>query len=111
MPSKSVASTPYEIQKGRKPNLKHLKIWDCLAYVKNIFGHKLSARSDKYRFIGYPKETNGYYFYYLLNKKCCQQARYFFENKLIQEGGSERNIKLTEVHDLQTDPKIPVVGP
>ena len=37
VPSKSVASTPYEIWKGRKSNLKHLKIWDYPTYVKNIF--------------------------------------------------------------------------
>ena len=52
MPSKSVTHTRYEIWKRRKPNLKHLKIWGCLAYVKNIFRHKLNARSDKCRFIG-----------------------------------------------------------
>ena len=35
----------------------------------------------------------------------------FLKNKLIQEKGSGRNIELTEVHDLQIDPKISVVGP
>ena len=33
------------------------------------------------------------------------------KNELIQEGGNGRNIELTEVHDLQIDPKILVVGP
>ena len=69
MPSKSVASTPYEIWKGRKPNLKYLKTWGCPAYVRNIFRHKLSARSDKCRFVGYPIKTNGYYFYHLTEQK------------------------------------------
>ena len=57
VPSKSVSSTPYEIWKGKRSNLKHLKIWSCSAYVKNIDGHKLDARSKKYRFVGYPKES------------------------------------------------------
>ena len=70
VPSKSIASTPYEIWKRRKSNLKHLKTWGCPTYVRNIFGYKLSARSDKYRFVGYLKKTNGYYFYHLLNKRC-----------------------------------------
>ena len=78
MPSKSVVSTLYEIWKGRKPNLKHFKIWGCPAYVKNIFGYKLSARSDKYRFVGYPKKTNEYY-YYLLNKRCLLVGTSFFK--------------------------------
>ena len=33
------------------------------------------------------------------------------KNELIQEGASGRNIELTEVHDLQTDPEILVIGP
>ena len=36
VPSKSVSGTPYEIWKGRKPNLNHFKIWGCPAYVKNF---------------------------------------------------------------------------
>ena len=112
MPSKSVASTPYKIWNGRKPNLKHLKTLGCPTYVKNIFGHKLSARSDKYRFVGYPKKTNGYYFYHPTYQKVfVSRHATFFKNEFIQEGSSGRNIELTEVHDLQIDPKIPVIGP
>ena len=62
-PTKYVASIPYEIWNDKRLSLKHLKIWGCLAYVKNIEGHKLSARSDKYRFVGYPKESIGYYYH------------------------------------------------
>ena len=57
VPSKFVPSTPYEIWRGKKPNLKYLKIWGCPAYVKKNFGHKLSARADKCLFVGYPKES------------------------------------------------------
>ena len=58
VPSKSIASTSYEIWKEKKSNLKHLKIWGCPAYIKNIFGYKLSARSDKCKFVGYPRKIN-----------------------------------------------------
>ena len=54
VPFKSVTSTPYELWK-KKPNHKYFKIWGCSAYVKNIFGHILSAIADKYRFIDYPQ--------------------------------------------------------
>ena len=64
VPSKSVPSTPYELWNGKKPNLKHLKIQGCPTYVENTFGHKLSARSDKCLFIGYPKKARRYYFYH-----------------------------------------------
>ena len=35
----------------------------------------------------------------------------FLKHKFIQEGGSGRNIEFMNVHDLQTDPEISVVGP
>ena len=69
MPSKSVASTLYKIWKGRKSNLKYLKTWDCPIYVKNIFGYKLSTRSDKCMFVGYTKKANGYYSYHPTEQK------------------------------------------
>ena len=36
VPSKSVSSTPYEIWRGKQPNLKYLKIWGCPAMLKEI---------------------------------------------------------------------------
>ena len=33
------------------------------------------------------------------------------KNKFIQEGGSGKDIELMEVHDLQIDLEIPMVGP
>ena len=63
VPSKSVAKTPYEIWIGRKPVLSHLWVWGCPSYVKHLITDKLGPRSDKYNFIGYPKEIKGYYFY------------------------------------------------
>ena len=70
----------YEIWKGKKPSLKHIKVWGCPSYVKRLQTNKLEARSDKCRFIDYPKETMGYYFYQPSNHKV------FVEEKLIQFG-------------------------
>jgi hypothetical protein len=39
------------------------KIWGCEAYVKKLQSDKLTPKSDKCIFVGYPKETLGYYFY------------------------------------------------
>ncbi|KAM1721711.1 hypothetical protein ACFX12_023214 [Malus domestica] len=41
VPSKSVPQTLYEIWYGKKPSLKHLKIWGCPAYVKKQDAGKL----------------------------------------------------------------------
>ena len=55
-PTKSVSKIPYEIWKGKKPSLKHLKIWYFPTYVKRLDADKLSARLEKCRFMGYPKK-------------------------------------------------------
>ena len=39
--SKTVPTTPYVIWHGKKLSLSHLKIWDCLAYVKRQQADKL----------------------------------------------------------------------
>ena len=69
VPTKVVSTTPYGIWKGKKPILKPIKVWGCSAYVKRLQTDKLEARSDKCKFIGYPKETMGYYFYQSYNHK------------------------------------------
>ena len=78
---------------------------------ENYFGHKLNARSNKCRFVRYPKKTNGYYFYHPTEQKIFV-GRYatFLKNEFIQ-GGSGRNIELTEVQHLQINPEILVVEP
>nr|AAO37490.1 putative gag-pol polyprotein [Oryza sativa Japonica Group]AAS01915.1 putative polyprotein [Oryza sativa Japonica Group] len=63
VPSKSVDKTPYEIWTGKRPSLSLLKIWGCEVYVKRLQSDKLTPKSDKCFFVGYPKETKGYYFY------------------------------------------------
>jgi aspartyl/asparaginyl-tRNA synthetase len=35
----------------------------CETYVKHLMSDKLTPKSDKCFFVGYPRETKGYYFY------------------------------------------------
>ena len=63
VPSKSVDKTPYEIWTAKSHSLSFLKIWGCEAYVKRLQSDKLTPKSDKCIFVGYPRETLGYYFY------------------------------------------------
>ena len=95
-------STPYEIWRGKKPNLKYLKIWGCPAYVKKNFGHKLSARADKCFSVGYPKESIRYFFYHPTEHKVfVSKYATFIEKEFILERGSGKKIELREVQDLQ----------
>lgn len=65
-PTKSLNNmTPYEAWHGRKPNVKHMRIFGCVAYVKLVGPGltKLSDRSAKMIFIGYESGTKGYRFF------------------------------------------------
>ncbi|KAM1267624.1 hypothetical protein EV2_000014 [Malus domestica] len=63
--SKLVSQTPYEIWHGRRLSLNHIKIWGCEAYVKKLEATKLEARSVRFYFVGYPRETMRYEFCHL----------------------------------------------
>ena len=104
VPSKSISSTPYDIWRSKKPNLKYLKIWGCPAYVKRNFGHKLDARSDRCLFIGYPRNSIGYLFYHPTEQKVfVSRHATFMKKEFILEKGSGRNIELSEVKKEQIE--------
>ncbi|KXJ67796.1 hypothetical protein RP20_CCG011319 [Aedes albopictus] len=58
LPTRSVDTTPYEKWCGRKPELDHLQVYGCPAYVQ-VPGVK---RAKKLTFIGYSEESKGYRF-------------------------------------------------
>jgi transposase InsO family protein len=65
VPSKSVPKTPYELWVGRKPSLRHLRVWGCRAEAK-VFNPnigKLDPKTVSCHFIGYPDRSKGYRFY------------------------------------------------
>ena len=65
VPSKAVPKTPYELWTGRKPSLRYMKVWGCLAEAKlyNPFLKKLDMKTVTCYFIGYPSHSKGYKFY------------------------------------------------
>ena len=63
VPSKNVSETPYELWRGRKGSLRHLRIWGCQAHVLVQNPKKLERRSKLCLLVGYPKETKGSLFY------------------------------------------------
>ena len=46
LPSKSVASTPYEIWKGKKLNFSYFRVWGCPAHVKKHDTDKMESRTE-----------------------------------------------------------------
>ncbi|KAK3125126.1 hypothetical protein QOZ80_7BG0600470 [Eleusine coracana subsp. coracana] len=100
VPSKSVERTPYEIWTGKRPGLSFLKIWGCEAYVKRMTSDKLSSKSDKCFFVGYPRETKGYYFYNREEGKVfVARNGVFLEKEFLSKRVSGRTVQLEEVQE------------
>jgi hypothetical protein len=117
VPSKSVDTTPYEIWRGKKPSLKHIKIWGCPAYVKKQNPDKLETRSEKCTFIGYPKEGIGHYFWHPQEQKVfVAKHAVFLEKEFLLDCTSGNEVALEETQeprkntDLVLEPE-PVMQP
>ncbi|KAI5436310.1 hypothetical protein KIW84_022689 [Lathyrus oleraceus] len=103
VPSKKVEKTPYEIWSGKKPHMSYMKIWGCEVYVKRQISTKLEPKSDKFLFVGYPKETRGYYFYNPSEGKVfIARTGVFLEKDFISKGISGRKVQLKEIPESQS---------
>lgn len=81
--------TPYELWVGRKPSVKHFKIFGCQAVVlqKGAKNGKFEPKGIKLTFIGYENYSKGYRLYDLKNRKFykARDVIFFedtFDNKL-----------------------------
>ena len=85
---------------GKNPSLSFLKIWGCDAFVKRLQSDKLTPKSDKCIFVGYPRETLGYYFYNREEGKVfVARSGVFLEKEFLTKGTSGRSVRLEEVQD------------
>jgi transposase InsO family protein len=57
--------TPYQAWYGKKPFVHFLRVFGCVAYIKNVHPHlgKLDDRGCKVVFIGYQDGAKAYHFY------------------------------------------------
>jgi hypothetical protein len=65
VPTKVVPKTPFELWKGLKPSLRHMRVWGCPSKVRiyNPQEKKLDVRTISGYFIGYVERSKGYRFY------------------------------------------------
>ena len=83
--------------KGRSLILRLLRFGAALP-VKRYNPDKLESRTERCKFVGYPKETYGYYFYHLEDQKVFVAKRaVFLEKEYILGEDSGRMIELSEV--------------
>ena len=83
---------------AKSHSLSFLKIWGCEAYVKRLQSDKITPKSDKCIFMGYPRETLGYYFYNREEGKVFV-ARHgvFLEKEFLNRKASGRTVRLEEI--------------
>ena len=104
LPSKSVASTPYEIWKGKKPDFSYFRAWGFPAHVKKHDTDKLETRTELCRFVGYLRETIGYYFYRPEEQSIFVTKRVIFlEDEYLLRRDSGSKVVLEEVLDPNTN--------
>nr|XP_016514474.1 PREDICTED: uncharacterized protein LOC107831239 [Nicotiana tabacum] len=82
---RGVPSTLAELWTGRKPSLRHIRVWGCPAHVLKQKADKLESRTEVCIFIGYPKGTKGGLFYCPKEKKVIvtTNARFLEEDYLM----------------------------
>ena len=90
--TKVVPKTPFELWKGWKPSLRHIRVWGCPSEVRvyNPQEKKLDLRTISAHFIGYAKRSKGYRFYCPSHNTRIVESRNakFLKNDLIS--GSDR---------------------
>ncbi|KAK2577558.1 hypothetical protein KPH14_012893, partial [Odynerus spinipes] len=97
-PTKAVrGKTPIEAWTERKPNLNHLKIFGCRAFVHipKVQRQKLESKSKEYIFVGYCTDTKGYKLADPKNPRNVIKARdvIFIEDKIKEEETSNESTK------------------
>ena len=77
--------TPYEKFWGKKPKIDHLKVFGCLAYVKNRKREKskFDAKARKHVFLGYDSNSTAYLLQDIETRKLTRARNVVFNEKKI----------------------------
>jgi len=90
--TKEHGKTPYELYKGRKPNITHLHVFGCKCFIhnngKDNLG-KFDAKSDEGLFLGYSSHSHAYR---VFNKRTCvveESVHVVFDENLTKSHDEE----------------------
>jgi hypothetical protein len=110
VPTKVVPKTPFELWKGWKPSLRHMRVWGCPSEVRiyNPQEKKLDPRTISGYFIGYAERSKGYRFYCPSHSTRIVESRNakFLENDLNSGSDQTRNI-VSEKDHSESQPSTP----
>ena len=88
IPSLKTKVSPYEVGRGRKPNLSYLRVWGCIAYcrVPDNKRNKLGPRAIKSVFLGYIENSKAYMLFDIDSNIIVESRdEKFFENKFLKD--------------------------
>jgi hypothetical protein len=87
--------TPFEAWYGKKPVVDHLKVFGCIAYVRNTKPHlkKLDDRGRKMIFVGYERGTKAYRAYDHVTKRVHVTRDIVFDEQAKWDWGADIEAK------------------
>ena len=101
----STKKTPYELWKGRKPNVKYFRIFGSICFIlkdrKNV--KKFNSRSDEGIFLGYSSTSKAYREYNKRTKKVMETVNVVIDE--ASEFGSEKISEEIPKENLPPEPK------
>ncbi|KAJ9685151.1 hypothetical protein PVL29_017257 [Vitis rotundifolia] len=107
VPTKAVPNTPFELLKGWKPSLRHMRFWGCSSEVRiyNPQEKKLDPRTISGYFIGYAEKSKGYRFYCPSHSTRIVESRNakFLEFDLVSGSDQFRNI-VSDIDHTESQP-------
>ncbi|KAH9753635.1 hypothetical protein KPL71_015142 [Citrus sinensis] len=107
VPSKSVPKTPIELWSGRKPSLRHVRIWGSPAHVLKPKADKMDSRSEVCMFVGYPKGTRGGLFYSPQDRKVIVSTHFTsLEEDYMNNFKPKSKVILEELSGDQVDAQL-----
>ncbi|RVW90101.1 Retrovirus-related Pol polyprotein from transposon TNT 1-94 [Vitis vinifera] len=91
IPMKKKEISPYELWKGRKPNIGYFKVWGCLAYCKKTDPNKtkLGPRAIKCAFVGYASNSKAYRLLDLESNVIIESREVEFFENLLSDSNSQ----------------------
>jgi len=91
-------TTPYQIWKGKSPNLSHFRVFGCVCYILNDKEQlgKFASRSDEGIFLGYSTNSSAYRVYNKRTKTISDSVNVVFDDKarfVLPPVSDERPVK------------------
>lgn len=83
--------TPYQLWKGRKPNVSYFHPFGCVVYIQNDREalHKFDAKSDEKLFMGYTSNSRAYRMYNNHTMKMMKSTNVLFDDKILPSTDDE----------------------